>query len=189
MPVLHVSPKGKRGGRYACVGCWKTFSTSSSKRSAFRAGTSASLTTGKPSARPRSTTAEGRRNSGSRGADELRGQGPQGGPRVQRCRVRAERTSWPRADLAAVYASDDRPRRQGTGKLSRSAKQFVSDCAEKGSISPERFGCCHGQTRGMIASFISRAFGRVSLRGVARVRHAAFTAATGSKQYAAGHST
>ena len=41
----------------------------------------------------------------------------------------------------------------------------------------------------MIANFINRAFGRVSLRGVARVRHEALTAATGSKQYAAGHST
>ena len=41
----------------------------------------------------------------------------------------------------------------------------------------------------MIANFINRAFGRVSLRGVARVRHAALTAATGSKQYAAGHSS
>ena len=38
----------------------------------------------------------------------------------------------------------------------------------------------------MIANFINRAFGRVSLRGVARLRHAALTAATGSKQYAAG---
>jgi len=43
----------------------------------------------------------------------------------------------------------------------------------------------------MTANFINCAFGRVSLRGVARVRHrhAAFTAATGSKQHAAGHST
>ena len=41
----------------------------------------------------------------------------------------------------------------------------------------------------MIANFISRAFGRVSLRGVARVRHAALTAAMGSNQYYAGCST
>jgi len=41
----------------------------------------------------------------------------------------------------------------------------------------------------MIANFINRAFGRVSLRCVARVRHAALTAATGLKQYAAGHSS
>ena len=67
----------------------------------------------------------------------------------------------------------------------------MSDCAEKGSISPERFGCCHGkdQARVMIANFINRAFSRVSLRGVARVRYAALTAATGSKQYTAGHSS
>ena len=77
------------------------------------------------------------------------------------------------------------------GELSRSVKQFASDCAEKGPISPKRFGCCHGQNqaRGMIANFISRAFGRVSLRGVTRVRHAALTAPTGSKQYTAGYST
>ena len=77
------------------------------------------------------------------------------------------------------------------GELSRSVKQFASDCAEKGPISPKRFGCCHGQNqaRGMIANFINRAFGRVSLRGVARVRHAALTVVTGLKQYTAGHST
>ena len=45
------------------------------------------------------------------------------------------------------------------GELSRSVKQFVSDCAEKGSISPGRFGCCHGQdqARGMIANYINLA--------------------------------
>ena len=32
----------------------------------------------------------------------------------------------------------------------------------------------------MVANCINRAFGRVSLRGVARVRHAALTAASGS---------
>ena len=71
------------------------------------------------------------------------------------------------------------------GELSRSIKQFVSNCAEKESISPERFWCCHGkdQARGMIANFINRAFGRVSLRAVARVRHEALTAATGSKLF------
>ena len=40
----------------------------------------------------------------------------------------------------------------------------------------------------MIPNFINRTFGRVSLRGVTRVRHEALKAATGSKQYAAGHS-
>jgi len=39
----------------------------------------------------------------------------------------------------------------------------------------------------MIANFIKRAFGRVSLRGVARVQHASLTAARGSEQYTAGH--
>jgi len=53
---------------------------------------------------------------------------------------------------------------------SRSFEQLVSDCAEKRSISPERFGCCYGQdqARGMIANFINRAFGLVSLRCMAR---------------------
>ena len=36
----------------------------------------------------------------------------------------------------------------------------------------------------MIANFINLAFGQVSLRGVARVRHAALVAHTGSKHYA-----
>jgi len=33
------------------------------------------------------------------------------------------------------------------GGLSRSAKQFVSDYTEKGSISPERPGCFHGENQ------------------------------------------
>jgi len=46
---------------------------------------------------------------------------------------------------------------------------------------PERFGCCHGsdQARGVIASFVRRAFGRTSLRGVARNRQAALAAILG----------
>ena len=39
----------------------------------------------------------------------------------QKRRVCAERTSWPRAGLAKVYASDDRRRRQGMGGSSRAA--------------------------------------------------------------------
>ena len=70
------------------------------------------------------------------------------------------------------------------GELSRSAKQFVSDCAEKGSISQERFECRHREdrARGVIANFINRAFSQVSLRGLAWVRHAALTAATLRRQ-------
>jgi len=66
-----------------------------------------------------------------------------------------------------------------------------SDYADKESISPEHFRCCHGedQARGMIANLINRACGRVSLRGMAWARHATFTAATGPKQYAADHSS
>ena len=46
---------------------------------------------------------------------------------------------------------------------------------------PEHFGCCNGsdQARGVIASFVQRAFGRTSLRGVARIRQAALTAILG----------
>ena len=46
---------------------------------------------------------------------------------------------------------------------------------------PERFGCCHGsdQACGVIAGFVRRAFGRASLRGVARIRKAALAAILG----------
>ena len=46
---------------------------------------------------------------------------------------------------------------------------------------PGRFWCCHGsdQARGVIASFVQRAFGRTSMRGVARIRKAALTAILG----------
>ena len=75
--------------------------------------------------------------------------------------------------------------------LPRSVKQFASDCAGKGSISPECFGCCHGedQARGVIINFINRTFGWISLRGMAWVRHTALTAAVSSEQYAAGRSS
>jgi hypothetical protein len=71
------------------------------------------------------------------------------------------------------------------GEFSREVSQFVSNVAEKASAVPERHGCCHGpdQARGVVAGFMNRAFGRASLRGVARVRHAALAAATGSAQY------
>ena len=46
---------------------------------------------------------------------------------------------------------------------------------------PERFGCCRGsdQARGVIASFVRRAFGRTFLRGVAMIRQAALAAIPG----------
>ena len=58
------------------------------------------------------------------------------------------------------------------GKLPREVGLFVSAVAEKGAVVPECFGCCQGsdQARGVIASFVRRAFGRTSLRGVARTR-------------------
>jgi hypothetical protein len=74
------------------------------------------------------------------------------------------------------------------GEFSRDVGQFVSDIAEKASLNPERFGCCHGpdQARGVVAGFVNRAFGRASLRGVARARHAALAAVTGSGRFAHG---
>ena len=58
------------------------------------------------------------------------------------------------------------------GEFSREVGQFISAVAEKGASVPERFGCCHGsdQERGVIASFVRRAFGRTSLRGAVRTR-------------------
>ena len=43
------------------------------------------------------------------------------------------------------------------------------------------FGCCHGsdQAHGVIASFVRRTFGRISLRGVARIRQTALAAILG----------
>ena len=67
------------------------------------------------------------------------------------------------------------------GEFSREAGQFISAVAEKDAVVPERFGCCHGpdQARGVIAGFVWRAFGRTSLRGVARTRQAALAAILG----------
>ena len=67
------------------------------------------------------------------------------------------------------------------GEFSREVWQFISAVAEKGAVVPERFGCCHGsdQARGVIASFVRRAFGRTSLRGVARIRRATLAAILG----------
>ena len=67
------------------------------------------------------------------------------------------------------------------GKFLREVGQFISAVAEKGAVVPERFGCCHGsdQARGVIASFVRRAFDRTSLRGVARIRQAALAAVLG----------
>jgi len=64
------------------------------------------------------------------------------------------------------------------GEFSREVGQFISAVAEKGAVVPERFGCYHGsdQARGVIASFVRRALGRTSLRGVARIQRAALAA-------------
>jgi len=47
------------------------------------------------------------------------------------------------------------------GEFSREVGQLISAVAEKGAVVPKRFGCCHGsdQARGVIASFVRRAFG------------------------------
>jgi len=67
------------------------------------------------------------------------------------------------------------------GEFSREVGQFISAVAERGSVVPERFGCCHGsdQAHGVIAGFVRRAFGLTSLRGVARTRQGALTAILG----------
>jgi hypothetical protein len=74
------------------------------------------------------------------------------------------------------------------GEWSRDVDQFIADLGSKGSSNPERFGCCHGaeQARGVISSHMSKCLGRVSLRGVARVRHAALKAVTGTPSHARG---
>ena len=67
------------------------------------------------------------------------------------------------------------------GEFSCEVGQFISAVAEKGTVVPECFGCCHGsdQARGVIASFVRRTFGRISLRGVARIRQTALAAILG----------
>ena len=67
------------------------------------------------------------------------------------------------------------------GEFSRGVGQFISAVEEMGEVVPKRFGCCHGsdQARGVIAGFVRRAFGRTSLRGVARIRQAALAAVLG----------
>jgi len=53
-------------------------------------------------------------------------------------------------------------------------------------VVPGRFGCCHGpdQARGVIASFVRRAFGRTFLRGAAKTRQAALAAILGGAKRA-----
>jgi len=67
------------------------------------------------------------------------------------------------------------------GEFSRGVRQFTSAVVEKGAVVPGRFGCCHGSDKacGVIAGFLRRAFGRTSLRGVARIRLAALAAILG----------
>ena len=70
------------------------------------------------------------------------------------------------------------------GEWSREVGQFIRDLGVKGSANPERFGCCHGpeQARGVISGHAAKCLGRVSLRGVAQVRHGALKAVTGGDQ-------
>jgi hypothetical protein len=64
------------------------------------------------------------------------------------------------------------------GEVNRATSALLNQIAEKGSQTPERFGCCHGQeqAKGVIAQWAMRRFGRVCLRGTVRVRHAALAA-------------
>ena len=51
-------------------------------------------------------------------------------------------------------------------QLQRGVLSFIARASVGRTVVPERFGCCHGsdQARGVIASFVRRAFGRTSLR-------------------------
>jgi hypothetical protein len=64
------------------------------------------------------------------------------------------------------------------GEVNRATSDLLSQIAEQGSKRPERFGCCHGpeQAKGVIAQWAMRRFGRVCIRGAARVRHGALAA-------------
>jgi len=64
------------------------------------------------------------------------------------------------------------------GEVNRATTDLLSQIAEQGSKRPERFGCCHGseQAKGVIAQWAMRRFGRVCIRGAARVRHGALAA-------------
>ncbi len=58
------------------------------------------------------------------------------------------------------------------GEWSRGVDRFVAEVSHHASLTPERFGCCHGpeQARGVIAGWMRKRLGRVALRGCARVR-------------------
>lgn len=75
------------------------------------------------------------------------------------------------------------------GEWSREVDQFIADLGVKGSANPARFGCCHGadQARGVISQHAAKCLGRVALRGVARVRHAALKAVTAGDSSRAYH--
>jgi len=81
-----------------------------------------------------------------------------------------------------------KPSRRGSSRALSNSSCLTALIKDRSARSAS--GAAMGRTRpGMIANFINRTFGRDSLRGVARVRHVALTADTGSKQYAAGHSS
>jgi hypothetical protein len=82
------------------------------------------------------------------------------------------------------------------GETNRAVHAFLNVLVDKGSDTPERFGCCHGkeQAKGVVAQFLGRRLGRTLLRGAVRFRHVALAAVCGgggqepgAAQGAAGH--
>ena len=82
------------------------------------------------------------------------------------------------------------------GETNRAVHAFLNVLVDKGSDTPERFGCCHGkeQAKGVVAQFLGRRLGRTLLRGFVRFRHVALAAVCGigekepgAARVAAGH--
>ena len=67
------------------------------------------------------------------------------------------------------------------GETNRAVHAFLNVLVDKGSDTPERFGCCHGkeQAKGVVAQFLGRRLGRTLLRGAVRFRHVALAAVGG----------
>jgi hypothetical protein len=95
-----------------------------------------------------------------------------GAPQTQNDPIFALLCSFPTVTALAMGA---------LGEWSREVGRFITGIGEEGSSNPGRFGCCHGmgQARGT-SGHAFKCSGRASLRGVARVRHAALKAVTGT---------
>jgi hypothetical protein len=74
------------------------------------------------------------------------------------------------------------------GEVNKAVATLLSTLADKGSDTPERFGCCHGkeQAKGVVAQFLRRRLGRTLLRGAVRYRHVALKAISGTEERETG---